>query len=196
MGGFFATAITLISVAVVAANLEPRKDVHIITFPGASQGFKSLDGVYALVNHDSDTVDASGNNHQLSLKTIATGKIVQVLSYPRHIEVMWSLDSIHFSVTNYEDSDYGTCLVYDLRKLASPLDLGAMMEKQIPGFGQMVGDSHINIRCSGWDSDKAEIFVQVTGYNDLKRTEISKQYSYGLNTGKFTDWGKAKAPEY
>lgn len=123
---------------------------HGGSFPNNSEWIASPDGKYAVGNLNRDKPDQDSNSHELQLKNISSGAVTSILSYGRHVDVMWSPEGSRLAVTNHSGSDVSDCLIFDPKSSQSPIELTLLLEQQIADFQALMKDSHLYVECGRW----------------------------------------------
>jgi hypothetical protein len=132
-----------------------------VSFPGDSRQTSAPDSRGAIVNVDREEPDAQGNSHILYFRT-PSGSFIPILSYPRHVEILWSPSGDTAAISDAWASDDAICLVFDTttRQLT---DTTPQLEATLPWLADLRRRGHCTISALGWNC-QGELEVRIDGY--------------------------------
>jgi dipeptidyl aminopeptidase/acylaminoacyl peptidase len=155
------------------------------SFPGARFSIQSPDGRYVVLNEDSDTREPA---HRLLLKKKGSKVALQVLSYGRSVDVLWSPDSSHLIVVDHEGSDSTNSFIFTLPGMAEPVDLRAEMESKLRENRSVFQNHHVYIKAVRWMNPNT-IRLKIWGYGNEDPKGFTLWLDYKLG-GDFRLIGK------
>ena len=140
------------------------------SFPGRADRLPSPDGQYRV-----RWVEARDAEHPHRLLLSHGQESVELLSFPRSVDVLWSPDSTHLAITNRWASDESTVLVWT--DFASPpMDLLEALEMQEGQRVEHWGAHHLYLSVVRWTkTDSLEL--RLSGYG---KVAVERRYVYTL----------------
>jgi hypothetical protein len=119
----------------------------------------------------------NGDEHKLNLANVETRSIMTVLSFRRHVDVLWAPDSVRVAVTDYAGSDTSDCKIVDVRG-------GGMISIREALGGSMLaavvnGNHHAFVKCSKWSSPNV-IDIEVDAYGDANPKGVRKRAQFDI----------------
>ena len=104
--------------------------------PGDESEIPSPDGKFVIRN-----VDGPGQlDHRLFLEEKSTGAKREVYSYMRSVAVVWSPDSRHFAVNDYQVSNIAEAYILGVRDSDGKIDLKKEALSKMESYGKLEWD--------------------------------------------------------
>lgn len=166
---FVALAAILALSTSVGGNSAHAKPV---LFPGSQSIAISPDRGAAIINEDRDHDPA----HLLYISEKKPQKKSLIMSYSRHVDVLWSPDSKFIIINNYIGSDNSDCILinrFSMKKLSMKYVI--TNGKNAPLRGN--DDGHLYVTCDSWN-DGRSFNILVRGYNGRNSNVTNKIFVF------------------
>ncbi len=165
------TALILLAVLVAPVAAASSK----VSFPGLPEA-PDPTGRYAVVWSDAEP-------HALLFKDIRKGKLSDLLTFDRHVDVFWSPDGNAFAITDWGGSNYSEAFIYFPTELKAAIDLQDVIKNTFGIVPEIAQNDHVYFEVLGWITpDKLKF--KVHGYGDFNRHGFTKRYEYNLKNRK------------
>ena len=135
---------SLLASIAVSASLPVRH------FPQETKPLSNPQQTRALMVKEAD---AAGENHLLYVKTYKTLQIVDVLRFPRSVDVSWSANGSRFFVNNNAGSNRSECRVGEVLGDDSIRWISMGVKPALSCDGAAITD-HCYLKCSSWVNDE------------------------------------------
>lgn len=148
-----------------------------IAFPEHSRA-SSPDGLYALINVDSDTEPY----HTVLLEDRRLKMQRTLLHYERHVDVLWNPDSKSFALTDYAGSDYSLCSIIYVDASMPAINVWEELLKRVTTNERkiMEDNHHVYVVATRWVGTKT-LRLKIWGYGDISPRGFTRFYSYDVD---------------
>jgi hypothetical protein len=153
-----------------------------VSFPGNKSEAKSPNGRFAVRNSDDQKLQPP---HTLTLINARTGTHTTILTYGRHVDVLWSPESQAFVVNDYEESDRAHPILFSTPWTNHPVDMREMLIdflKTQEMAKSIENNQHVYFVAQRWLSG-SEILCELTGYGDANPKAFTAHYVYKIGAG-------------
>ena len=159
-----------------ATHLSAQKRVR---FPGPKIHYRSADGRYEVYNVDPSADDQT---HKILLYDRVQKNSRELLSYGRHVDVLWSPTGSRLAITDFAGSNLATVLVYDFSGGYEPVDLDFELRKRMPSDRDVFENHHCYVEARGW-LDSNRLKLKVWGYGDRDPSGFTLWLEYQIGSG-------------
>ncbi len=160
--------------ALVAALALPAGGAGATKFPGATATITSPSGRLVIRNVDSDAEP----HHTLYLKD-GSGAERKLLSYDRHVSVLWAPNERAVVVNDFAGSDYSVCRLF-LVESGREIEVSEAITTKYGGDGTVFANHHVYFEGVGWQGPET-LKVKVWGYGDRDPKGFSRFFTYRLD---------------
>jgi len=169
-------AVAILLLVAVATALQANMLVAergVTIFPGGESTAPSPTGRLVIRNVDSDAEP----HHTLYLKQ-ANGSEHRLLSYGRHVSVLWAPNERTVVVNDFAGSDYSVCRVY-LVESGRAVDVSQAIRTRY-GDDTVFENHHVYFEAVAWRGAET-LKVKVWGYGDQHPNGFTRFFTYGLD---------------
>jgi hypothetical protein len=145
----------------------------------------SPNGKFEVLNVDHDAPLADGNNHELLLRhTESTPRARQLLSYARHVDVLWAPSSREVAVNDWGGSNFCRLILFRLSDsgVATRIDIGRAVDRTEQGRLLRKGD-HRFIEAVRWTEERT-LLIRIRAHGDKLKDEVLVWSTYDPSTGR------------
>jgi hypothetical protein len=167
----------LIGLALMAGPLGVAGEVFKVSFPGTSEA-PDPSGRYSIIWSYS-------KRHDLFFKNLKTDKQHHLLTFNRHVDMLWSPDGNAFAITDWGGSDYSEVLVYSTVRLNKPINLQDVLKKSFGSLPEVQKNHHVYFEALDW-SEPWLLRFKVHGYGDYSPGGFDILFKYKLKENKVT----------
>ncbi len=143
-----------------------------VSFPGAAEA-KDPTGRYAVVEA------ASTGGHALDLRDLKTGASRLLQPYGLAAIVLWAPDGSALAITDRDNRDASSARVFFPDRPATPVDLGAELERAHPLMGERTGNRHVYLEAVRW-LDRTTLRFRLRGYGSRDPGGFDLLFDYSL----------------
>jgi hypothetical protein len=165
-------AVTLAPLLIAAVGEPPPV---LVSFPSDRTQIASPDGKYSIVNVDDDSTDP---HHTLYLEDRIANSRKKLLSYGRHVDVLWNPDSTAFAINDFVGSDFAECKVYSIREDVLPVDVATLVTDR--ELADLQKNHHVYFAVVRWLSPKT-LKVKMWGYGDAHPSGFTRFFIVNLS---------------
>jgi hypothetical protein len=151
-----------------------------VPFPEQSQAV-SPDGRYVIVGINNNAEPY----HTVFLEDRALTTRRKLLTYDRHIALLWGNDSKSFAVTNYVGSNGSRCTVISVDQKVPPIEvvdslLRALSKDARERLSRQLSNDHVYVEASVWNSSSTALTVKISGHGDADPSGFTQFYNVYL----------------
>ena len=145
------------------------------SFPGQSQ-YDSFDRRYSIVGVDKDTEP----RHTLFLLDQSHVEGRRLLSYDRHVSLLWSSDNRFFAVTDYPAEGGSRCTVLSVDDKAPPIPVLDLLVRQETGsrartLRRYLRNEYVAVEALQWRGPN-KLLLKVSGHGRADRNGFAEVY--------------------
>ncbi len=148
-----------------------------VSFPGISEA-PDPSGRYSIIWSDSSP-------HELIFKNLKSAKSRHLLTFNRHIDVLWSPDGNAFALTDWGGSDYSEVLIYSSARIGKSVNLRHVLKKTLGLLPEVQKNHHVYFEALDW-SEPWWLRFKIHGYGDYSPAGFDKFFKYNLKDEKVT----------
>ncbi len=152
---------------------------ELIRFPGEITEIISPSGKYVLYNVDNEKGE---HNHILFLKENKKEKDIELYSYKRYVEILWSPIGNSLIINDHGGSDYTNSIIFILDGERKMIDIGKELKKKLGDNKSIFGNHHVYIEGIKW-IDENKLKVKIYGYGDIDPDGFALLYEYTIEDG-------------
>jgi hypothetical protein len=168
-------ALLVLVVASPSANAESSRRA---SFPGDPVVLGSPDGRYSVrwVAPASET-----DEHHLLLADARARSEVELLAFPRGVDVLWSHSGRRLAISNHWASDEATVLLWEALP-SRPRDLLEELVAYEHEAAAKWSAHHLYLEAEAWQGDDV-LFLRLWGYGDTPQSQLNQHYRYTVGVG-------------
>jgi len=154
-----------------------RATQPVQSFPGGRTTSKSPNGRYLIRNID---FDGSSPAHRLLLEDRSNKTSIQLFSYDRSVDILWSPSGSKLILNDYGGSDFTDAYVILLDDSSRRIKVTEELRTKYPSSARIFSNDHLYLAGVAWIDEKT-IRIKVSGYGGVDPKGYEAFFTYTLD---------------